>query len=312
MKKLSFAAAFLSLFLLSGCAKPMSIPVLNGESAETVEFKRGETIRGGALVYTADGNVFYAEDYKIKEELIGLILDPPDRRVTDAYCEAVSALDCGEKVLLIYIDGLGFGTFQNALADGDVPALSMLHAEQAASVFPTITPVNYAAMITGQPPKENGVSQRGVHGLQCPTIFDYAAEKNISSYASEGDTQILKLNNAQLELSPDLNGNGTSDDEIFDCAMEAIGKYGLLFVHFHSVDDTSHEYSPESREAREALIRVDGWCGELMENWDGKVIITADHGQHTQDGTGDEVYSDRSGTHGDFAVSDIFVPFLTN
>ena len=167
-------------------------------------------------------------------------------------------------------------------------------------------------MVTGRPPKTTGVTKRGIHQLSCETIFDYAAERGLTSFASEGDTQILALPGAVLELSPDLNGNGTGDDEIFGCAMESRDGCDLIFVHFHSVDDASHENGPGSAEARQALEQADKWCAELMDGFDGLVIVTADHGQHEQDGTGDAAYADRKGTHGDFAVSDIFVPFMTN
>lgn len=300
------------LLLLCGCGRTFSFIVLNNGSCESAEMAENEIIKGNSLVYTADGDVFYADDYKVSEELTGVIIDPPQRRVTDAYNEAEAALERGERVLLIYIDGLGYDAFQAALDDGAVPVLKTLNAEKAASVYPTITPVNYAAMITGQPPKVNGVSDRSTHELSCQSIFDLAAEKGVSSYAAEGDKQILKLSNTQLELTPDMNGDGSCDDEIFENAMNAKDENDLLFVHFHSVDDTSHQYAPDSQEARDALIQVDEWCGRLMENRDGKVIILADHGQHPQDGTGDEAYSERQGTHGDFAASDIFIPFLTN
>lgn len=301
----------LAAALLTGCGKQqLEFTVIDGETQSVVSMAEGETIEGSALVYTQSGAVFYADGYRLEEPLYGAIKEPPEKTVMDIAREAEHLLDDGERVLIVYIDGLGYGSFERAVADGAVPNLASLRYEKAASVYPTITPVNYAAMITGKAPAENGVTKRGIHEISCETVFDYAARLGIESYASEGDTQILKLTNTTLELSPDLNGSGTGDDEIFACALAALNDYGLVFVHFHSVDDASHEYGPGSDEARKALVRADEWVGELLSAWDGRVLITADHGQHEQDGTGDAAYSDRRGTHGDFAVSDIFVPYF--
>ena len=305
------AAAALIMLLAAGCGAKSPYTVVDASSLTETKDAGARTVEGECLVYTEKGDVFRADDYKVKEPLTGVIVNPPERTVMDVAARAEEWLDAGERVMIIYIDGLGWQAFERAAAEGAVPNLEKLSSEMCASVYPTITPVNYAAMVTGRPPAENGVTKRGIHAIDGDTVFTYAKSLGLASYVSEGDIQILALPDAELELSPDLNGSGTGDDEIFSCAMEHMNSCDLLFVHFHSVDDASHEYSPVSDEARDALVTVDGWCGELLTAWDGRVIITSDHGQHVQDGTGDAAYADRKGTHGDFAVSDILVPYLT-
>lgn len=304
--------ALLTALLLSGCgrAKTFSFPVIENDAVTQTEAAAGDVLPGRTLVYTAAGGVFYAEDYAVTEALTGVICDPPARRVTDAAVLAREALARGERVLMIYIDGLGWERFCDAAGAGEIPHLAALTTEKCASVYPTITPVNYAAMVSGLPPAENGVDRRGLHALTSGTIFSEAAEQGLSAFVSEGDSQILALPGAELELNPDLNGDGTGDDEIFETAMAHLDA-DLLFVHFHSVDDASHENGPWSDAAKAALTQADAWCGALLGAWDGAVIIAADHGQHDQDGSGDAAYADRRGTHGDFAPSDIFTPFLT-
>ena len=305
------AAAALLILVTAGCGAKGTYTVIDASEMTETKDVSARTVEGECLVYTEKGDVFRAEDYKVREALIGVISNPPERTVMDAALQAEKWLDAGERVMIIYIDGLGWETFAHAASDGAVPNLGKLSAEICASVYPTITPVNYAAMVTGRPPSENGVTKRGIHAVECDTVFTYASSLGLTSYVSEGDIQILALPDAELELSPDLNGSGTGDDEIFERAMEHMGSCDLMLVHFHSVDDSSHEYSPVSDEVRDALVMADGWCGELLSAWDGRVIITSDHGQHVQDGTGDTAYADRKGTHGDFAVSDIFVPYIT-
>lgn len=311
MKRLC-CLALLAVLLLSGCGKAerFSFSVIENDAVTQTEAESGAVLPGRTLVYTAAGDVFYAENYAVAEALTGVICDPPARCVTDAAARAREALARGERVLMIYIDGLGWERFLDAADSGEIPSLAALTAEKCASVYPTITPVNYAAMVSGLPPAQNGVSRRGIHTLTSGTIFSDAAAQGLSAFVSEGDSQILALPGAEMELNPDLNRDGTGDDEIFETAMERLDA-DVLFVHFHSVDDASHENGPWSDAAKAALIRVDGWCGALLDSWDGAVIIAADHGQHDQDGTGDAAYAERRGTHGDFAPSDIFTPFLT-
>ena len=312
MKKARIAAALiLSTILFTACGTSYDFIIIDGTECQEVTKAAGEVISGPALIYTADGDVFYDKDYQLDQELTGIILDPPDYTQMDVYRLTEQALADQGRALVIYIDGLGWDFFQQALSRGDLSTLSQLNAVRAAGVYPTITPVNYAAMVTGEPPKVNGVTERRIHQLDCPTIFDYCREHSLSACAVEGDLQILVFPGTELELNPDLNGNGSGDDEIFDFALAALADHSFVFVHFHSLDDDEHAFGPESEEAKAALIQVDQWCGQLLAAWEGPAIICADHGQHENDGSGDAAYADRSGTHGDFRPSDIFVPILT-
>ena len=311
--KRAWTAFVLLLFaaLLAACGAGYAFTVIDGADCRETTLRAGETIDGPALIYTAAGDVFYAEDYRPEEELTGVILDPPDYTQMDVYRLSKEALEAQGRALVVYIDGLGWDGFQQALARNDLPVLSELKVVQAAGVYPTITPVNYAAMVTGRPPKLNGVTRRGVHQLTCPTVFDYCREQSIGCCVVEGDLQILVFPDTELELNPDLNGSGSGDDEIFDFALAALEDHDFVFVHFHSLDDSEHEYGPDSAEARAALIQIDQWCGRLLEAWEGPAVICSDHGQHENDGGGDPEYAGRSGSHGDFHPSDVFVPIFT-
>ncbi|MBQ3287311.1 MAG: alkaline phosphatase family protein [Firmicutes bacterium] len=308
-KALPVLALTLIMLLCAACGS-RQFTVIDGDSCREVTLAAGESIAGPALIYTLDGDVFYAEDYRPDRELTGAILDPPGLTQMDVYELTKKVFDKEGRALLIYIDGLGWDRFQQAVDDGDLPVLSTLSAARAAAMYPTITPVNYAAMVTGRPPAVNGVNARGIHDLSCPSIFTYCSEQGLTSYAAEGDIRIIAFPETELELNPDLNGDGTGDDEILDCALAAVNDHDFVFVHFHSLDDTEHEFGPGSRQAREALIKIDSWCGQLLAVWDGPVVVASDHGQHDNDGSGDAAYADRSGTHGDFRPSDIFVPIL--
>ncbi|MGE4484614.1 MAG: alkaline phosphatase family protein [Oscillospiraceae bacterium] len=320
MKKLLLL--LLSVLFLTSCAEARSVPTVDARTMEngTAELKNGIGITGDAkqlAVYTADGNVYdvSSDDFRLADyddgNVTGIITDPPEASITDVYDIAKDALDKDEPVLIIYLDGFGWRTYSAVLEKGAIPNIGALSAEMATSMYPTITPVNYAAMVTGQTPAHTGVTDRSGHEVSCDTIFDYASSLGKSSYIVEGDMQIIKFSIDQ-ELHPDYDGDGDTDDEVMETALKIVGEgYDLLFVHLHGIDDTSHAYGPDSAELLEKAKQTDKWVGQLVSAWDGGVIITADHGQHTYDGTGNDEYAGKTGTHGDFRYEDIFIPIIT-
>ena len=101
----------------------------------------------------------------------------------------------------------------------------------------------------------------------------------------------------------DSNGDGFTDDEVFISTLDAIDKdYNLIFAHFHGIDDSGHFFGDLSSETMEFIAIIDGYVEELATNWDGKVIITSDHGMHTTEDGGD---------HGQFRYTDMIVPYIT-
>jgi predicted AlkP superfamily pyrophosphatase or phosphodiesterase len=118
----------------------------------------------------------------------------------------------------------------------------------------------------------------------------------------EGEIKILDLP-GQTILNLDLNENGTSDDEIFQTALERLDadKYAYSMVHFHSIDDAGHISGPQGDLTRERIQAVDEYVGQLVENWPGPVIITADHGMHQEGETG---------SHWNFRAEDVTIPYL--
>jgi len=240
------------------------------------------------------------------QSVIGLMLNPPDAMLRDAYFLTRDWLASGEKVLFIYLDGFGFNSWLAALDQGNVPNLAQLTVEQASGVYPTITPVNYAAMVTGQTPAVNGIKQRSDHMLACDSIFDFALENNLSSTIIEGDKQIISFAVDQ-QLHPDYDNSGDTDNEVFDSAKQAVAnsEYDLVFVHFHGIDDCEHNYGPETNQVSTKIASTDQMVGQLLKSWNGRVVVVADHGQHLYANEDEE-----SGTHGTFCATDIFVPLM--
>lgn len=312
-KGLLICVGIIVLFVVGAMAHVMGLhytfTVVDGDTHYETTCRFGKKFPGEVIVYTQDGGVKrYADGYRVTEKLTGVIINPPSALNSDVYAMALDKLQAGKRVMIVYLDGLGYQTYCYLKEQGLVPHLAALQQGVAAAMYPTITPVNYAAMVSGKAPAANGVTMRGIHQLQCETIFDRAKEMGLKAYIAEGDTQILQFGISQ-ELNADMDLDGDTDTEVLQSAYAGMDS-DLLFVHLHGIDDSGHKYGPRSAETIAKIQQTDAWMGELLAAWDGSVIVVADHGQHGNDGTGDSFYADKQGVHGAFAPSDLFVPLL--
>lgn len=266
---------------------------------------RYQSVQDGALELENE-RVHYRgkESSESMRDLVGIILDPPAGSNMDTYYDAKYYLEHEVPSLVIFLDGFSYEEYQAMCEKHPDYYLSGLpEFDRATSVYHPVTNAGFAAMVTGQPPSVNGVHDRSVRELQCPSIFDKAEELGMDTLLVEGEIKILSLPGKTI-LNLDQNQNGTSDDEIFETAMAQLDSktYAYTMVHFHSIDDAGHKSGPEGELTWTRIKEVDGYVRELVENWDGSVIITADHGMH-REGDG--------GSHGVFCAEDLTVPYLT-
>lgn len=307
--------------------KNITVGELYANTSTTVDTQR-KTIRleeiveekiEKALVMGALGEIKYIEedgyfevnansiDYVHKdgekriEDVKGIIINPPINSITDSYYDMSHYLE-EENVLFFLLDGFGYHQYKYAIENGYLPFLGKQpEATKALSVYKPVTNAGLAAIITGKSPAENGVHSRKQRELQVDSIFKVAEDLDRKAIYIEGDIGIL---NTEIEpvLNIDNDGDGFTDDEVFKSAFNAIDKdYNLVFVHFHGIDDSGHTHGDLSSETMEVITKIDKYVEELVSNWNGKVIITADHGMHsTEDG----------GDHGQFRYEDMIVPYM--
>jgi len=267
--------------------------------------------RLGEVEYLEEGGYFEVNansiDYLNKEgnarieNVKGVVINPPDASITDSYYDMSYYLE-EEDVLFILLDGFGYHQYKYAIEKGYLPFLGKQpEAAKALSVYKPVTNAGLAAMLTGKFPIENGVHSRKQRELQVDSIFKLAEGLGKKAIYIEGDIGILKTE-IEPVLNLDNNGDGFTDDEVFESTLKAINEdHNLVFTHFHGIDDTGHTHGDLSIETMEFIKRVDGYVEELVSNWNGKVIITADHGMHsTEDG----------GDHGEFRYEDMVVPYM--
>jgi hypothetical protein len=211
------------------------------------------------------------------------------------------------QVLLLFLDGLGYLRYDQARSDGLIPNLSALGQPLIGlSVYPPITSVASAAVLTGAPPEVNGVDRRGIRKTDVETLFDVAARGGLQAVAVEGEALPFNLRAIDVQLSGDRDGNGSTDDNVLANTLLALEttKPDLLYIHFHGIDDAEHTYGPAAPEVSDAIRQVDAAVGELIDALpaDTLILAFADHGQHPVEEEG------RLGNHGQLLDTDVFVP----
>lgn len=212
------------------------------------------------------------------------------------------------RVLILSIDGLR----PDAIPLAPMPNLLTLmqtsgYTLTAQTVYPSVTLVSHASMLTGLCPAKHGVTWNDYlpeNGFaQGTDLFDVVHAAGLETWAFVGKTKLQ-----QITQPPSLTGfvrGSDRDSELTDQLIaEFPANFGLLFVHFATSDGMGHEYGWLSPEQLSVLRRSDEAIGKILAELDARglrsetlVIITADHGGH---GT----------THGSSMPEDMTIPWF--
>ncbi len=211
-----------------------------------------------------------------------------------------------DHAVMILLDGLQFQKLQSLIDQGTLSFFQQLNTIYAGlTVYPPITTSSTAALLTSNPPQENGVFGYGYRTTELSTLFDLAVDNGKNVIAVEGNSLPFTLRNAETILSGDRDGNGFSDDNVFSNSIEVIESNmpDILYVHFHEIDDMGHTHGPNSDEYKSAITRVDQYLYEIYNALPENTVIAifADHGMHeTPDG----------GNHGTLTAIDLVIPII--
>lgn len=221
------------------------------------------------------------------------------------------ALDApqAERAALIFLDAFGYVRYQEALEEGLIPNLAALGEPLLGlTVYPPVTNVATPSLLTGAPPAVHGVDRRGIRRTQVETLFDAATAAGRHVVAVEGEALAFNLTGADVRLSGDRDGDGSTDDNVLANALAVIesGMPDLLFVHWHGIDDAGHTYGPGAPEEVAKIKEVDAAVGQLVEALPAGtlIVVVADHGMHLVQEEG------RLGNHGHLIERDMFIPIL--
>ncbi|MGA9139069.1 MAG: alkaline phosphatase family protein [Methanocella sp.] len=244
-----------------------------------------------------------------------LTMSRPERSILDVAPTAGEALGLksdfdgicvghsnASQVVVIYIDALGWQRYEWAMPV--MGNLTAIEPTAACDVYPSISAVNAAALITGVMPERSGVDRWERRTMAVDNIIDIALRNNISAAWVDGPRPPVSLERGIVSVN-DTDGDGVFDEEIMDRAM-AEYKQGtrLLYVHLYDTDRALHETGPYSQRSLEALARADALVGSMASDLKPGtlLIVTSDHGGHDIEGG--------RGDHGTLLPQDMIIPFV--
>ena len=203
------------------------------------------------------------------------------------------------KVVVIYIDALGW--YRYKWAEGETKNLSTLGTPLiASSVYPSISVVNAAAMVTGVSPEKNGIDRWENRTLLVDTVFESAKSDGISAAWVDWPTPPLPMRGWITTVQ---DNGGDTDAAVVD---RAISEYRngtrMIYVHIVKTDYTLHHTGPYSPESWKAIGEADALVGHILRNMKPGtlVIVVADHGGHDISGG--------KGDHGTLLPQDMLIP----
>lgn len=214
------------------------------------------------------------------------------------------------KVILIILDGLGYGKARDYLgnAEGWV-ASGEGRVWKMRSVLPSTSGPCYASIHTGVMPQEHGVLTNYEHlrRVEQPDIFSAAraagrttgavAHSFFSTYFQrapfdpvrdlEVDDETLPIQHGRFYTMASAHGGNLSvpDDRDLFAQVTILGhRYGVdyILVHTCSTDSVGHAYGQESIHMDNQIYQVDGALSVYLPRWRSAgydIIVTADHGQ---------------------------------
>ena len=236
-------------------------------------------------------------------------LPRPAQAKGTAIQEIVTDLSGSRGVAILATDALGM--FAWNLWKSNMPHLESLHTRNSVvlqSVMPSITPVNFATMVTGANLAGHAVHSRSAD-FACQTLFDVIRQAGMKStgIGLDGYTGCVLLGRFA-----DICGNAGdgSDDSVAARVIEISegSRPEFLIAQLGRVDDTFHKYGPSSHSVVPMLRETDVRLKTLVEHLKPMgygVIILSDHGQH--DVTGPSM-GKLKGSHGTDRPEDCLVP----
>jgi len=212
------------------------------------------------------------------------------------------------RVLILSIDGLRpdaieLTPMRNLQALMQQGAYSLV----AQTVFPSVTLISHASMLTGLCPDKHGVYWNdyipGLGYANGTDLFDLAHAAGLRTVMVVGKEKLRQV--TEPESTDVFEFINDRDLVIAARVAELIPQgFGLMFVHFPTPDWMGHEYgwlSPEQYSvifrADEALQIILNALEEAGMRDDTLVIVTADHGGHKT-------------THGSHQLEDMTIPWV--
>lgn len=236
-----------------------------------------------------------------------LRLPPPSSSEGECIPSVYSDLCSMDKVCLIGIDALGWYIFNERRKY--MPFLSKMHDKCShiiSSIMPTITPVNFACMVTGTNANVHG-AKTFLHPIKCQSLFDILKDNNMESAgigikAYTGSELLGRHATHRILYRADKDGYYDKGlPSVIKDTVETINPHFIL-AQMGMPDTVMHKFGPSSEKIIPMLEKTDEVLSViipyLIKEGYG-VIVTSDHGQHD---------TEKGGSHGSAMASDRLVP----
>jgi len=267
------------------------------------------------VMITPDGGLSIFGRSQDRQDITVVTAPRPERSILDVAPTACDALGLkgdfdgssarrgnASQVVVIYVDALGWQRYE--WARPVMRNLTALGPSAACDVYPSISNVNAAALITGVMPERSGVDRWERRTMMTDNIIDIALRNGVSAAWIDGPRPPVSPDRGIISVN-DSDGDGVTDDEIMDRAIaEYEDSTRLLYVHLYDTDRALHESGPYSQRSLDAMARADAMIGLMVSRLGPGtlLIITADHGGHEIEGG--------KGDHGTLLPQDMVIPLV--
>ncbi|GAB4454924.1 MAG: hypothetical protein OHK0041_19380 [Anaerolineales bacterium] len=246
----------------------------------------------------------------VTETLAWTPTSPPTETSTPAPAFTPTPPPHASRVLILTIDGLR----PDAIPAAPMPNLINLmqngaYTLSAQTVYPSVTLVAHASMLTGLCPAKHGVDwndYQPMRGYARGTdLFDLAHAAGLQTVMHVGKEKLRQITEpSSLDIFTYVNDR---DLVVAQRLLDDFPQdFGVLFVHFPLVDGMGHEHGWMSWQQLSVASRADEALGNILAELDARglrgetlIIVTSDHGGHDT-------------THGTHLPEDMTIPWVVS
>lgn len=214
------------------------------------------------------------------------------------------------RVLILSIDGLRPDAISLAPMTNLMDLMqSSAYTLNAQTVYPSVTLISHASMLTGLCPSKHGVDWNDYipdNGYAIGTdIFDITHAAGFQTSMFVGKKKLVQLTEPE-SLDQFVYVNDRESVMVDRLISEFPQHFGVLFIHFPLVDGMGHDYGWLSSQQLSVAFRADEALGKLLAELDARhlrgetlIIVTADHGGHDT-------------SHGSSMPEDMTIPWIAS
>ena len=191
-----------------------------------------------------------------------------------------------ERCLVYCPDALGDHVWSRFPEHVSTVSVHCPHRARVSSVFPPKTPVCFASVFTGAPPRIHGIRKPERPVLSCDTLFDalIRAGKRVAIVAVQNSSIDLMYRNRPLDYFSE-----TYDEQVTARVRILLDRdvHHLLVVYHQEYDDQLHATQPFSDTCVRAIgnhvASVSQLATVAQRAWGGRchaIVVAPDHGAH--------------------------------